>query len=153
MVGFNEKKENPLLEKGWKKLHHHHGFPKNVEIMFGYYEEGLFAINSFKELDCNRDDLFLPFHSRSLMPKLTKVWEFILSSEEKNNTSFVKFLNFFFLQIHYISYFNNFFIMKLQALGGTLSAYLAKRATQMDNILLIGDNDQTEEFQISNFNH
>jgi hypothetical protein len=83
MLGFNEKKENPLLEQGWKKLHHHHGFPKNVEIMFGYYEEGLFAINSFKELHCNRDDLFLPFHSRSLMPKSTKVWEFILSSEEK----------------------------------------------------------------------
>jgi hypothetical protein len=37
----------------------------------------------------------------------------------------------------------------LQALGGSLSAYLAKRATQMDNILLIGDNDQTQEFQIS----
>ncbi|WJX85014.1 hypothetical protein P8452_67525 [Trifolium repens] len=107
MLGFNEKKENPLLEQGWKKFHHHHSFPKNVEIIFGYYEEGLFAINSLKELDFNRDDLFLPFHSRSLMPKLTK------------------------------------------ALGKTLSAYLAKRPTQLDNILLIGDNDQTEEFQLS----
>jgi hypothetical protein len=109
MLGFNEKKENPLLEQGWKKFHHHHSFPKNVEIIFGYYEEGLFAINSLKELDFNRDDLFLPFHSRSLMPKLTKVWEFVLNSEEKNKTSFVKFLIFFFLQIHYNSYFNHFF--------------------------------------------
>jgi hypothetical protein len=92
MLGFNQKKENPLLLSGWRKLQQHHSFPINVEIIFGYYEEGLFAISSFKELDPNRDDLILPFHSRSIMPKLTKVWEFVLSAEEKNNTAFVKVL-------------------------------------------------------------
>ncbi|KAK2382585.1 hypothetical protein QL285_070110 [Trifolium repens] len=57
-----------------------------AEVDVGFvsqFFEGLFAINSLKELDFNRDDLFLPFHSRSLMPKLTKVWEFVLNSEEK----------------------------------------------------------------------
>jgi hypothetical protein len=42
----------------------------------------------------------------------------------------------------------------LQALGGTLSTYIAKIGTQLDDILLIGDNDKTEKFQLSitNFN-
>jgi hypothetical protein len=97
MLGFNQKKENPLLLSGWRKLQQHHSFPINVEIIFGYYEERLFAISSFKELDSNRDDLFLPFHSHSLMPKLTKVWEFVLSAEEKNNTAFVKLLPYFLI--------------------------------------------------------
>jgi hypothetical protein len=103
VLNFNQKNENPLLVFGWTKLAQHHSFPTNVEIMFGYYEEGLFAINSFKELDCDRDDLILPFHSRSVMPKLTKVWEIVLSTEEKNSSALVKFVTnlFFYTNVIY----------------------------------------------------
>jgi hypothetical protein len=60
--------------------------------MFAYYEEGVFVINSSKELDCERDDLFLPFHSRSLRPQLTKVWEIVLTPERKSSSALVEFV-------------------------------------------------------------
>ncbi|GAU30737.1 hypothetical protein TSUD_145340 [Trifolium subterraneum] len=76
-IEFNKSYENPIISIGWTKLAESFQLPNNVEIELSYYGKNLFEVIAVKE--ASLPTTINPFHSRSIHPRLTKTFDFILN--------------------------------------------------------------------------
>lgn len=77
---FNPSLINPTLSEGWDKLKEYHGFPDNVEVVFGYYGNNMFGVVMFREMGCCTE--FPSYHSRSLLPAKTRIFDVQLTPND-----------------------------------------------------------------------
>jgi hypothetical protein len=152
---FNQMHNNPLLTIGWTELSQFLNLPKNVEIYFSYYGNQLFGINSFKEKKSYEE--IMPFHSRSIMPLLTKYFDIILTPTSINQPNLVSltFIShiFLFLSIYYFTFklllihiFTTLLIFFFQTLPRDFGFYLLSH--HYGNLLLCGDYNHSQVFNI-----
>jgi len=96
LVKFNLSYINPNLTEGWSDLKEFHGFPENVEVVFGYYGHNLFRVVMLLT-----DPTTIPnFHSCSLKSNQTtyfdiRVWEYSFKNPFLVKIYMFKFLIFF----------------------------------------------------------
>jgi hypothetical protein len=71
---FNLDYENPLiLVQGWNKFKEFHDLPKNVKIEFMYRGNNIYEVMEVNDID---DGIPIPpFHSRSLLPTRTAIFD------------------------------------------------------------------------------
>ncbi|GAU32455.1 hypothetical protein TSUD_144640 [Trifolium subterraneum] len=85
---FNNDYENPLiLTQGWNKFKEFHNLPDNVEVMLSFHGNNTFQVDVIKELKGRAE---IPsFHSRSLHPTRTSVFDFSLTPNNVDVPQFV----------------------------------------------------------------
>ncbi|WJX95253.1 DNA helicase [Trifolium repens] len=76
---FNCNPKFPLITEGWEELKKCEGFGDNVNVDLAYYGGNLFSVVYVKVITSCVD--IMPFHSRSLKPKQTFVFDIPLSHE------------------------------------------------------------------------
>jgi hypothetical protein len=76
---FKSNTKFPLITQGWDELKKCEGFGDNVHLDLAYYGGNLFSVVYVKHISSCVD--IFPFHSRSLMPKQTFVFNVPLTLE------------------------------------------------------------------------
>jgi beta-glucosidase/6-phospho-beta-glucosidase/beta-galactosidase len=85
---YNRTHSFPQITEGWEALKVFEGFPENVEVVFGHYGGRLFVVVSFKEIE-NFNEI-AAFHSRSMAPNETELFDISLTFDDVTNKSLVK---------------------------------------------------------------
>ncbi|GAU45082.1 hypothetical protein TSUD_85680 [Trifolium subterraneum] len=121
---FNNDYENPLiLVQGWNKLKDFYNLPNNVQVNLIFHGSNEFEVQSVKEVLSPNE--IPPFHSRSLLPQRTAVFDFELT---RINIQVPKF-----------------------RLGQDLGSFL--QTSHFDYLVLCGDNGQKFNIHLLNINN